>query len=93
MYLGNIARAQSRNDRAIGFYERVIDANRKYFEAYVDLAELLTEKDVIKARRLLTTCLDMNPGYKPAIRALADTYKVSNPDIAKKYYNLADTIK
>lgn len=93
MYLGNIARVQSRNDEAIGYYERVIEANRKYYEAYVDLAELFTEKDVIKARRLLMTCIDMNPGYKPAIRALAETYKVSNPDIAKKYYDLADTIK
>ncbi len=93
MYLGNIARVQRRNDEAIGYYERVIKANRKYFEAYVDLAELITEKDVIKARGLLMTCLDMNPEYKPAIRALADTYKVSNPEIAKKYYDLADTIK
>ncbi|HZY24470.1 MAG TPA: tetratricopeptide repeat protein [Bacteroidales bacterium] len=93
MYLGNIARAQSRNDDAMVYYERVIEANRKYFEAYVDLAELFTKRNVIKARRLLMTCLDMNPGYKLAIRALGDTYKVSNPDIARKYYDLADTIK
>jgi len=93
MYLGNIAGAQGRKVEAIGYYERVIKANRKYFEAYVGLAELLTEKDVLRARKLLTTCLDMSPGYKPAIKALGDTYKVSNPDIAKKYYDLADTIK
>jgi tetratricopeptide (TPR) repeat protein len=93
MYLGNIARAQSRKDEAIGYYERVIEANSKYFEAYVGLAELLTEKDVIKARKLLTTCLNMSPGYKAAIIALAGTYRLSNPDIAKKYYDLADTIK
>jgi hypothetical protein len=93
MYLGNIARVQNREDEAIGYYQRVIDVNKKYFEAYIALAELLTEKDVLKARKLLTICLDMNPRYRPAIRALADTYKESNPDIAKKYYDLADTIK
>jgi tetratricopeptide (TPR) repeat protein len=93
MYLGNIAREQGRKDEAVGYFGRVIDANRKYFEAYVGLAELLTEKDVLKARRLLATCLDMSPRYKPAIKALGDTYKLSNPDIAKKYYDLADTIK
>jgi tetratricopeptide (TPR) repeat protein len=93
MYLGNIARVQGRKDEAIGYYERIIEVNRKYFEAYVGLAELLTEKDVLRARKLLTTCLDINPGYKPAIRALGDTYKILNPDIAKKYYDLADTIK
>jgi hypothetical protein len=34
----------------------------------------------------------MNPRYKPAIIALADTYRNSNPDIAKKYDDLASTI-
>ena len=42
---------------------------------------------------MLTTCLDMNPRYKPAIIALADTYRDSNPDIAKKYDELADSIR
>jgi len=93
MYLGNIARSQNRKDEAIGYYERVIGINRKYFEAYVNLAELLGEKDVIKARKLLTTCLDMNPKYVPAIKALGDTYKSTDPDIAKKYYDLASTIR
>ena len=92
MYMGNIAREQNRPDEAIGYYERVIKVNRKYFEAYVGLSELLKGKDVERARALLVTCLNMSPRYKPAIIALADTYRNSNPDIAKKYDELANTI-
>lgn len=92
MYLGNIARAQNKPDEAIGYYERVIGANRKYFEAYVGLSELLIERDVLRARELLRTCLTMSPRYKPAIIAMADTYRNSDPDIAKKYDDLAKTI-
>jgi tetratricopeptide (TPR) repeat protein len=93
MYLGNIARSQNRNEEAIRYYERVIEVNRKYFEAYVGLSELLTEKDIKRARALLVTCLDMNPHYKPAIIAMAGTYRKSDPDVAKKYDELAETIK
>lgn len=93
MYLGNIARSLNREDEALRYYNRVIEADRKYYEAYVGIAELLTDKDVVKARRYLTTCLDMNPRYKPAIRALANTYRVSNPGIADKYDKLADSIR
>jgi tetratricopeptide (TPR) repeat protein len=92
MYLGNIARSQNKNEEAIGYYERVITVNRKYFEAYVELSELLADKDIDKARKLLMTCLTMNPRFKPAIIALADTYRQSYPDIAKKYDELARTI-
>jgi tetratricopeptide (TPR) repeat protein len=92
MYLGNIAKSQNRPDVAIRYYERVIEADRKYFEAYVGMAELLIDKDTSRARTLLTTCLNMNPRYKPAIIAMADTYRNSNPDIAKKYDDLAGTI-
>ncbi|MGC1389778.1 MAG: hypothetical protein WA816_01980 [Bacteroidales bacterium] len=93
MYLGNIARSKNRIDEAIKYYKRVIEADKKYFEAYVGISELLIDKDVIKARELLTTCLDMNPRFKPAIIAMADTYRRSNPDIAKKYDELANTIR
>lgn len=92
MYLGNIAKSQNRTDEAIGYYESVIKANRKYFEAYVGMAELLINKDVIRARKLLTECLTINPRFKPAIVAMADTYRNSNPGIAKKYDDLANTI-
>ena len=93
MYLGNIARTQNRTDEAIRYYERVIEADRKYFEAYVGMSELLIDRDILRARKLLTICLNMNPRYKRAILALADTYRKSNPDIAKKYDELASTIK
>ena len=92
MYLGNIARAQNRKDEAIKYYERVISVNRKYFEAYVGLSELLIDTDVMRARTLLKTCLTMSQRYKSAIVVLADTYRISNPDIAKKYDDLARTI-
>ena len=93
MYLGNIARTQKRTDEAIGYYKRVIKVNRKYFEAYVGLSELLKDRDVKMARALLKTCLKMSPRYKSAIIALAETYRNSNPDIARKYDELASTIK
>ncbi len=93
MYLGNIARAQNKTDEAIRYYERVIEVNRKYFEAYTGLAGLLIESDLMRARSLLRTCLTMNPGYKPAILVLADTYRQSDPEIARKYDELANSIK
>lgn len=93
MYLGNIARSEKRTDDAVFYYEKVIRADRKYFEAYVGLAGLLTEKNVKRARELLRTCLEMDPGYRPAVAALADTYRNSNPDIAKKYDELAEKLK
>jgi tetratricopeptide (TPR) repeat protein len=93
MYLGNIAATQHKPEEAIGYYEKVIAANRKYFEAYVGLSELLIDSDIPRTRTLLRTCLTMSPRYKQAIIALADTYRNSNPDIAKKYDDLANTIK
>jgi tetratricopeptide (TPR) repeat protein len=93
MYLGNIARSQNKTDEAIMYYERLIKANRKYFEAYVGLSELLTNSDLMKARALLRECLTMSPRYKPAIIAMAGTYRKSDPDVAKKYDELANTIK
>jgi tetratricopeptide (TPR) repeat protein len=93
MYLGNISASLNRTDEAIGYYEKVIAANRKYFDAYVELSKLVVKKDVFKARNLLMTCLDINPGFKSAIIALADTYRISDPEIAKKYDELAKTIK
>jgi tetratricopeptide (TPR) repeat protein len=93
MYLGNIARVQNKPEEAIRYYERVIGANRKYFEAYIGLSGLLIESDLMRARDLLRTCITMNPGYKPAIIALADTYRNTNPDIAKKYDDLANSFK
>ncbi|MCJ7447019.1 MAG: tetratricopeptide repeat protein [Bacteroidales bacterium] len=93
MYLGNIAKVQKRTDAAILYYEKLISVNRKYFEAYVELAGLLAESDLQKARGLLRACLTINPKYKPAITGLADSYRKTDPDVAEKYDKLAETIK
>ena len=92
MYMGNIAKFQNKPEEAIMYYERLIAANMKYFEGYVALADLLAERDVLEARRLLRTCLTMNPDFKPAIIALANTYRKSDPDIADKYDKLVKEI-
>ncbi len=81
------------DDEAIMYYERVIRADKKYFEAYTGLSRLLAVKDLMRARAVLRTCLTINARYKPAIIALADTYRKTNPEIAKKYEDLANSIK
>jgi tetratricopeptide (TPR) repeat protein len=93
MYLGNIARSQNKTDEAIKYYEKLIKVNRKYFEAYTGLSELIADSDVKRARSLLRTCLTMNPRYKPAIVALAETYRRSDPEVAEKYDELAKSIE
>ena len=92
MYLGNIARSQNKTDEAISYYEKVIKADRKYFEAYVALAQLTRGRDIRKTRDLLRNCLKMNPRYRPAVVALADTYRASDPEIARKYDELAKSL-
>jgi hypothetical protein len=93
MYLGNIAVSQNNPGEAIRYYETLIGYNRKYFEAYVGLSKLLMDKDIVKARGLLKTCLTMNPRYKPAILSLADSYRKSDPEVARKYDELANSNK
>ncbi len=93
MYLGNIAVSQNNVAEAIAYYKTVIGCDRKYFEAYVGLAKLLMDTDVVRARGLLKSCLTLNPGYKPAIVSMADSYRKSDPEIAKKYDELANTYK
>jgi len=93
MNLGSIAVLQKKNDEAIGYYETLIGYNRKYFEAYVGLSKLLMDKDIGRARVLLKTCLTMNSKYKPAILALAESYRKSDPEVARKYDGQANSIK
>ena len=93
MYLGNIAVTQNNQQEAIVYYKTLIDYNRKYYDAYVGLSKLLINSDISGARGLLKTCLTLNPGYKPAIMTLADSYRKSDPEIAKKYDNLANSYK
>ncbi len=55
--------------------------------------DCLPRNDVGKARTLLRECLSINPEYKPAITGLADTYRKTDPEIAKKYDEMAANIK
>jgi Tfp pilus assembly protein PilF len=93
MYLGNIAVSQNNRHEAIGYFKTILDYNKKYFEAYVGLSKLLLESDVKQARALLKSCLMIDPKYTPAIRTLADSYRKSDPEVAKKYDELANSYK
>lgn len=79
MYLGNIARSDNRNEDALMYYEKVISINRKYYEAYMSMSEILIKKDPERAREILKKCLSVNPGYKPALKALENTYIDKDP--------------
>jgi len=93
MYLGNIAKYRGNTDEALKYYERLISYNRKYFQAYVEMAGLYSGNDNPRARELLRSCLRLNPRYRPAIVALADTYREEDPERAKKYDEMAETVK
>ncbi len=93
MYMGNIAKADQRNNEAAGYYEKLIGINRKYFDAYVGLAAIRAgQNNLQEARKILRRCLTIYPAYKPAVRSLADTYRETDPEIARKYDELAETI-
>jgi tetratricopeptide (TPR) repeat protein len=92
MYLGNISAFRGKAGEAAAYYKKVIKVNRKYFEAYVELSKLFLKSDVVKARVLLHECLSINSRFKPAIVALADTYRISDPEKAKKYDDMAKRI-
>ena len=93
MYLGNIAAFKNDTLAALGYYEKVIGANRKYLEAYVVSARLLSKSDVTRARVMIRRSLEINPEYIPALALLAETYRETDPDIAEKYDKLILTIK
>ncbi len=93
MYMGMREGARGNYLDAIGYYKKLIAVNRKYFEAYVSLAEIVAEDDVSEARRILRDCLNVNPDYRPAIQALADSYRQTDPEIAKKYEQILMNIK
>jgi hypothetical protein len=93
MFLGDIASVQGRIDDAKGYYEKVITVNRKYPEAYISLAKIVGSGDIMKARAILRSCIEINPRNVQAIKSLGDTYRESDPEIAEKYYKLAQTIK
>lgn len=88
MYLGNIAVFRGDRDEAVEYYSQLIQVNRKYFEAYVKLAGITDDK--VKAVSLLKSCLKLNPHYVPAISALADVYRESDPEKAEKIDRLLE---
>ncbi|MCK9638330.1 MAG: hypothetical protein M0R39_00350 [Prolixibacteraceae bacterium] len=90
MFQANIYAENGEKEKAATLYKQVIGLNRKYFDAYPPLAKILVERKELKeARALLKSCLTMNPGFKAAYAALADSYRVSDPEVAKKYDELA----
>ncbi len=90
MFQANINAEMGAQANAEALYERLIGLNRKYFDAYPPLAKILVErKEPKKARELLKTCLTMNPGFKAAYAGLADSYRPTDPEVAKKYDELA----
>jgi tetratricopeptide (TPR) repeat protein len=91
--LGDEALKNKEVEKAAGFYERTIGANRKYYRVYPKLAGIYPETNVLKARKILKDCLKLNSKYKPALEALADTYRKSDPEIARKYDELIMKLK
>jgi hypothetical protein len=89
MFQANIHTENGEKEQAAALYKQVIGLNRKYFDAYPPLAKILVERKELKeARTLLKSCLTMQPGFKAAYAGLADSYRVSDPDVAKKYDEL-----
>jgi len=93
MMLGAQALILNDKEKAASCFRKVIGVNRKYFDAYVQLSAIYTNTNVDLARKILKDCLKFNSRYKPALRALADTYRKSAPDVEEKYDELIDTLK
>jgi tetratricopeptide (TPR) repeat protein len=92
MFQANILAEKKDLAGAADLYQKVIEINRKYFDAYPALAKIwITQDELKKARELLKTCLTMHPGFKTAIMELADSYRTTDPEVAKKYDELART--
>ena len=90
MFQANLYAEKGELLRAAELYQEVIRTNRKYFDAYPPLAKILIgHNELQKARALLKNCLTMHPGFKDAIVELANSYRTSDPDVARKYDELA----
>ncbi|HEX7585281.1 MAG TPA: tetratricopeptide repeat protein, partial [Prolixibacteraceae bacterium] len=90
---GDLALKSKDTLTAASSYEKAIRVNRKYFSAYTKLAGIYAEPNVLKARKILKDCLKLNSQYKPALVALAETYRKTAPEIARKYDELIFKIK
>ncbi|HPC98120.1 MAG TPA: hypothetical protein PL040_04045 [Bacteroidales bacterium] len=93
MYSGIISARRGEDNRAGGYFRRLIEFNRKYSEAYVELARLAGRKDPAGARSILRQCLRVNPAYRPAVEALAELCRESDPVMAGKYDSIAKKLK
>ncbi|MEI6275318.1 MAG: tetratricopeptide repeat protein [Prolixibacteraceae bacterium] len=90
MFQANIEAENGNLAKAADFYQRLIRIDRKYFDAYPPLAKILiSQNELRKARELLKSCLTMNPGFLAAYAGLADSYRISDPEVARKYDELA----
>lgn len=93
MMLGAQALIKHDKVKAADYFRKVIVANRKYMEAYVQLAAIYDETNVELARKILKDGLKITPRYKPALQALARSYRKTAPEVAKKYDELLNTLK
>ena len=90
---GDLALKNKNTDEAATYYRKVIQANRKQFSAYPKLADIYAETNTKKARNILRDCLKLNSRYKPALEAMAETYRKTDPETAAKYDKLIIKLK
>ena len=90
---GDLAVKNNDKEKAATFFRKAIEVNRKYLGAYIKLAGIYSETNIDQARKVLKDCLKYNSRYKPALRALADTYRKSMPEVAEKYDKIINAIK
>ena len=93
MLLGAQALIEGEQTKAANYFKKVVVVNRKYLDAYIQLAAIYSETNVELARKVLKDCLRVSSRYKPALQALADTYRESAPEVANKYDELINTLK
>ncbi|MGE4586890.1 MAG: tetratricopeptide repeat protein [Mangrovibacterium sp.] len=86
-------RKQGKTEAAVRDLEKIIVLNSKYLKAYVDLAGILMDAGRIsEAREKLRMCLRIHASYRPALIMLGDSFRKTDPGVAKKYYEKAQSI-
>ncbi len=91
--MGDLALANENFGEAEACYQKAILLNRKFFRVYPKLAGIYAKDDPGKARGVLRNCLKMDSKYKPALQALADTYRKTDPVTAGKYDEQINKLK
>lgn len=90
---GDLAVKNNNVEEAANYYGEVIQANRKQFSVYPKLAKLYVETNPAKARKVLRDCLKLNSRYKPALEAMAEIYRKTDPETAAKYDKMIIKLK